>query len=30
MSAINPYRWTGMIALVREVIAASTRSGSMQ
>ena len=30
MSAIRPYRWTGMIAFVRGVIAASTRSGSMQ
>ena len=29
MSAISPYRWTGMIARVRGVIAASTWSGSM-
>ena len=30
MSAMRPYRWTGRIAFVRGVIAASTAAGSMQ
>ena len=29
MSAVWPYRWTGMMALVRGVIAASIFAGSM-
>jgi len=30
MSAMRPYRWTGRIAFVRGVTAASTAAGSMQ